>query len=100
MSANAPTSNKQQGSSQQGYSSSSGDVSVATIDVTNIKSIQLADGWHNIQNCELTQFAVSQSKPFALYPSLKYRNAEGKTCYTEIKHVLSFSEEMQSNTSD
>jgi hypothetical protein len=77
-------------------------VSVTTdaIDVKNIRSIELPDGWHSVRNCELVQFAVGESRspitPFKLYPALRYQNDAGKTVRTPLSKILSFSEEQQS----
>lgn len=76
-------------------------VSVTTdaIDTKELRSIELADGWHEVQNCELVQFAVGESHspitPFKLYPALRYQNERGKTVRTPLSKILSFSEEMQ-----
>lgn len=76
-------------------------VSVTTdgIDTKALRSIELADGWHDITNCEFVQFAVGEAHspitPFKLYPALRYQNEYGKTVRTPLDKVLSFSEEPQ-----
>ena len=69
------------------------------IDTREIRAIELADGWHDITNCELVQFAVgvahSPITPDKLYPALRYNNEYGKLVRTPLSKVLSFSDEMQ-----
>ena len=69
------------------------------IDTKQLRSIELADGWHETTNCELVQFAVGESHspitPFKLYPALRYQNEYGKTVRTPLNKILSFSEETQ-----
>lgn len=70
------------------------------IDVKSIRSLELADGWHDVTACELVQFAVGEARspimPTKLYPSLRYQNGNGKTVRTPLNKILSFSEETQS----
>ena len=74
-------------------------VTFDAIDTKEIRAIELADGWHDVQSCELVQFAVGESHspitPDKLYPALRYRNETGKVVRTPISKVLSFSEEPQ-----
>ncbi len=76
-------------------------VSVTTdaIDTKQLRSIELADGWHDISNCEFVQFAVGEAHspivPLKLYPALRYQNEYGKTVRTPLSQILSFSEEPQ-----
>ena len=62
-------------------------------------AIELADGWHDITECELVQFAVGESHspitPSKLYPALRYKNEFSKLVRTPLNKVLSFSEEPQ-----
>ncbi len=80
---------------------SSPQVSVTTdaIDTRQLRSIELADGWHDISSCELVQFAVGEAHspitPLKLYPALRYRNEFGKMVRTPLNKILSFSEEGQ-----
>jgi hypothetical protein len=64
-----------------------------------LRSIELADGWHDVTGCELVQFAVGEAHspitPSKLYPTLRYRNEAGKTVRTPLGKILSFSEEAQ-----
>src|SRR3954451_15511662 len=57
-------------------SSQTADVTVEVMDAAAIKSIQLADGWHAVNNCEFTQFAVGKAHspitPGKLFPALRY----------------------------
>jgi hypothetical protein len=73
-------------------------VSTEALDVKSIKSIQLSDGWHQVESCELVQFAVgvaqSPISPQKLYPTLRYRDkTSGAIVRTPISNILSFSEE-------
>jgi hypothetical protein len=69
------------------------------IDVTQLQSIELADGWHDVRGCELVQFALGEAHspitPTQLYPTLRYVNEFGTTVRTPLSKVLSFSEEPQ-----
>jgi hypothetical protein len=75
------------------------DVRVITdaIDVRQIRSIELADGWHNVSDCQLVQFAVGEAKspvmPDKLYPTLRYEDEFGTLVRTPLNKILSFSEE-------
>ncbi|HEX5240398.1 MAG TPA: hypothetical protein VFW20_05320 [Candidatus Limnocylindrales bacterium] len=75
-------------------------VTFDAIDTRQIRAIELADGWHDVQGCELVQFAVGEAHspitPDKLYPALRYRNETGKTVRTPLSKILSFSEEPQS----
>ena len=74
-------------------------VKTDAIDTREIQAIELADGWHDVTNCELVQFAVGEAHspivPDKLYPSLRYKNEFGKLVRTPLSKVLSFSEEPQ-----
>ncbi len=76
-------------------------VSVTTdaIDTKALRSIELADGWHDISNCEFVQFAVGEAHspitPVKLYPALRYTNEYGKVVRTPLNKILSFSEDPQ-----
>ena len=76
-------------------------VNVDAIDVTKLRSIELADGWHNVTNCEFVQFAIGEAhSPITatkLYPALKYRDRSSRTVRTPLSQVLSFSEEPQTD---
>jgi hypothetical protein len=75
-------------------------VTFDALDTREIRAIELADGWHDVTNCELVQFAVGESHspitPDRLYPSLRYKNEFGKLVRTPLSKILSFSEEPQS----
>jgi len=74
-------------------------VTTDAIDPREIRAIQLPDGWHNVTNCELVQFAVGEAHspitPSKLYPALRYTNEFGKLVRTPLGKVLSFSDEPQ-----
>ena len=74
-------------------------VTTDAIDTRQLRSIELADGWHDITNCEFVQFAVGEAHspitPVRLYPSLRYQNEYGKMVRTPLSKILSFSEEPQ-----
>jgi hypothetical protein len=74
-------------------------VTTDAIDTREIRAIELADGWHNVSDCELVQFAVGEAHspitPDKLYPTLRYKNEFGKLVRTPLNKVLSFSEEPQ-----
>jgi hypothetical protein len=76
-------------------------ISVTTdaIDAKEIRALELPDGWHDISNCELVQFAVGEAhspiSPSKLYPALRYQNEFGKLVRTPLSQVLSFSQEGQ-----
>ena len=76
-------------------------VKTDAIDTRELRAIELADGWHDVTNCELVQFAVGEAHspivPDKLYPSLRYMNEFGKLVRTPLSKVLSFSEEPQAN---
>ncbi len=70
------------------------------IDSKNIRSLELADGWHDVSDCEIVQFAVSESHsplaaPNQVYPALRYRNESGTTVRTPLSKILSYSEDNQ-----
>lgn len=68
-------------------------------DVKSIKSIQLSDGWHNISDCTLVQFAIGESHspmyPSKLYPTLRYKNENGTDVWTPLSNILSYSDRNQ-----
>jgi hypothetical protein len=69
------------------------------LDTKEVRAIELADGWHDITNCEFVHFAIGESQspiyPDKLYPSLRYQNEFGKLVRTPLNKILSFSEEPQ-----
>ncbi len=70
-------------------------VHVAAAAPEQIKSILLADGWHEIANCELTQFGIGEASsppaPTKLYPSLQFRDGKSsKTVIVPLSQVLAF----------
>lgn len=79
----------------------SSDVNVKTegLDFKNIRSIEMTDGWHDITDCEFVQFAVgiahSPMSPTKLYPTLRYKNEYGRTTWTPLSNILSYSGETQ-----
>jgi hypothetical protein len=74
-------------------------VTTEALDAREIRALELSDGWHDIANCELVQFAVGEAHspitPNKLYPSLRYKNELGKVVRTPLSKVISFSEEPQ-----
>ncbi len=74
-------------------------VTTDAIDTKQLRSIELADGWHDISNCQFVQFAVGEAHspitPVRLYPSLRYTNEYGKVVRTPLSKILSFSEDSQ-----
>jgi hypothetical protein len=74
-------------------------VTFDAMDTREIRAIELPDGWHDVQNCELVQFAVGEAHspitPDKLYPALRYKNEAGKLVRTPLRKILSFSEETQ-----
>ena len=69
------------------------------LDTKDLRAIELADGWHEISNCEFVHFAVGEAQspisPDKLYPALRYQNEFGKLVRTPLNKILSFSEEPQ-----
>src|SRR5438093_709709 len=70
-------------------------VSVYATSPEKIKSVLLQDGWHDVSNCELIQFAVAEASsppaPNKVYPSLRFRDSRGgKTAITPLRQVLAF----------
>jgi hypothetical protein len=90
-----------QSMSQQGGLSSQAVFTAHAIDAKSIQSIQLPDGWHNVQQCEVVQFTVGQAQsPIAntsYYPALRYTNESGKQVTTPLSKILSFSQEQQTS---
>lgn len=76
------SSSNKSGTSQQGEA----------LDSRSIKSIQLADGWHNVTNCEVVPFAVGNSPVYSFFPTLKYRNEDQQEVYTPLKQILGYSQ--------
>ncbi len=74
-------------------------VTFDALDTKEIRAIELADGWHDVQGCELVQFAVGEAHspitPDRLYPALRYSNELGKVVRTPLSKILSFSDEPQ-----
>lgn len=77
-------------------------VTTDALDIREIRAIELADGWHNVSNCELVQFAVGEAHspitPTKLYPALRYKNEFNKLVRTPLNKVLSFSDEPQARS--
>lgn len=71
-----------------------------SLDSSEIKSIQLSDGWHDVSGCEVVPFAVSNSPVYQYFPSLKYENEQGQTVYTPLKRILSFSQDSSGQTNN
>ena len=69
------------------------------VDTKDLRAIELADGWHEVTNCEFVHFAVGEAQspisPDKLYPALRYQNEFGKLVRTPLNKILSFSEETQ-----
>ena len=69
------------------------------LDTKDLRAIELADGWHEVTNCEFVHFAVGEAQspisPDKLYPALRYQNEFGKLVRTPLNKILSFSEEPQ-----
>jgi hypothetical protein len=74
-------------------------VTTDALDTKQVRAIELADGWHDISDCELVQFAVGEAQspihPDKLYPALRYQNEFKKLVRTPLSKVLSFSDEPQ-----
>ena len=74
-------------------------VTTDAIDAREIRAIELPDGWHNVNECQLVQFAVGEAHspitPTKLYPALRYKNEFGKLVRTPLSKVLTFSDEPQ-----
>lgn len=77
--------------------SSIGGINTKALDVTSVRSIQLADGWHNVEECNFIQFAVGEAHspviPTKLYPTLWYVNEFGQQTFTPLGSILSYSED-------
>lgn len=71
-----------------------------TLSSKDIQSIQLADGWHNVSDCELvSSFEITNSPATGNgYPYLKYK-LNGKTVFTSMRNVISVSTNRQSGSS-
>ena len=73
------------------------DSQVEGISPDQIRSIQLADGWHNVTDVKLVQFAVGKANspisPTKLYPALQYRNEQNMQVTTALRQILGFSED-------
>ena len=74
-------------------------VTTDAVDTKDLRAIELADGWHEISNCEFVHFAVGEAQspisPDKLYPALRYQNEFGKLVRTPLNKILSFSDEPQ-----
>lgn len=71
------------------------DLSVTTMAPSEIRAILLADGWHEIADCEFTQFAISPAasppQPNKVYSAVRYQDqSNGKTVVTPLAQVLGF----------
>jgi hypothetical protein len=70
-------------------------VRVKAITPEQIQSILLNDGWHEVADCELTQFGIGEAAsppaPTKLYPSLQFRDGKtAKTVIVPLTQVLAF----------
>lgn len=78
------------------------DTQVVAVNPATIRSIQLADGWHNIESCELIQYAVavphSPASPNALYAALRYTNEFGQSVVSPLRNVLALSNQRNGET--
>jgi hypothetical protein len=72
-------------------------VTTDALDVREIRAIELPDGWHDVNSCELVQFAVGEAhspiSPTKLYPALRYKDQFGKVIRTPLAKILSFADE-------
>lgn len=74
------------------------DVQIQTdvLDYANVRSILLADGWHDVSNCQPVHFAVAEAhsplSPSKLYPAIRYES-DGRMVRTTLDKVLSWSDE-------
>lgn len=89
-----PTSASQQ--RQQRQQSSPVQINSDGLNDKDIKSIQLADGWHNVQECELLpSFAVGRSQspltPNATWTYFRYVNEHGMEVFTPARAILGIS---------
>lgn len=94
------------GSTSQRVNSQSANVNVTTATPEQAKAILLADGWHEIDNCELTQFAIGEgmSPPQVskTYPSISFVDKEtNKQSIVPLRNVLGweFEETYQNRSS-
>ena len=71
------------------------DVIVDALEEKDVKSILLADGWHNIPEggVEQVAFAVGRAhsplSPNKTWTSFRYINDQNMLCYTPVESVLS-----------
>lgn len=66
------------------------------LEAKTIKSIQLADGWHNVKNCRKTFFEVTSSPAAGPgYSSLVYDNENGVEVITSLRNIISYSKSPQ-----
>lgn len=83
-------------SSTQSPSSNQGNsIQVTSIVPDQVSSILLADGWHKVENCRFTHFALAEGmsppQPNKLYAAIQYRDGTtGKNVITPLSQVLSF----------
>jgi len=72
-------------------------VQVSTLDIKNVQSILLADGWHNVKDCEIVSgFGLGEShSPLGISQffdkALRYTNRYGNPTWTPLSNVLSYS---------
>jgi hypothetical protein len=70
------------------------------IDVKSLKAIELATGWHDVQNCALVQFVVGEAEspitPQRTYSALRYNDESGRTVFTPMRQILSYSSQDKS----
>ena len=70
-------------------------VDVTTVTPDKIVSILLQDGWHQVQNCSITQFAIGEGmsppQPSRLYPALSFTDVKSnKEIVVPLSKVLAF----------
>lgn len=79
------------------------DLKVDGLDEGQIKSILLADGWHNTESVELVAFAIGRAHspltPNKTWTYYRYINGQGMLCYSPAQAVLAISPEPFSGVS-
>lgn len=72
-----------------------------SLSTSQIKSIQLADGWHSVENCKLVpNFEITNSPATGQgYPYLSY-TSQGKQVFTSLRNVISVSSNQRSGSSE
>jgi hypothetical protein len=70
-------------------------ISITAVAPQQIKSLLLSDGWHEVQQVQFTQFAISPSasppQPNKFYSALQYTDRSNqKAVVTPLSKVLSF----------